>query len=350
MPLDSVPFIPPALPYRASVASLCGRRAVAIPAGEETGWVRFVPPLPAPTLPETDVRLRFQAGGSYGALFLPGAVADVLLRRADGAATGPHDPATAAFLLEFVLAEALGRLEAVSGLSITFLALDRQAEALPDDILVGLEGGLQGSPGPAAFTATLALPRELFERMRRVVQVALPPDPPVPVPPALLGVRIGIARLPASVVASLAPGDAIIPDVLLAPSQALLVVGERWVAAARMDGMRLVLDTALSPVRTGWEDWVVSSDDTNGGDGAAAIAPEEAGFGELQVTLVFELGRRTLPMAEVTALGNGHVIELGPVEGATVSVLANGVRLGRGELVRVGDALAIRLTQISGGR
>lgn len=349
MPRDIAVFDPPALPYSGAVASLFGRHAVSFTAAGTPGraWLRAPRTTRKQSKRDPGHRLSFRVDGVDGTLAVPASLADTLLRAAEPAPLGLHDPSTAALLLEFALADALDVLEAVAGGAVEFLAFGPDTGMPPD---AGIKVGVEGELGDAAFAATLTLNPTLFERMRALVTMKLPPERPVPAPPVLLGIRVGIAQLPVSTVESLAAGDAVIPDVLLAAHGALLVFGERFAARARLDGKRLVLDNAPAPITAEWREWIVSSDQADEGGDPAAIVPREAGLDELQVILVFELGRRTLPMAEVVGLAAGHVIELGPVEGAAVSVLANGARLGRGEMVRVGDTLAVRLTQLGTGR
>ena len=80
-----------------------------------------------------------------------------------------------------------------------------------------------------------------------------------------------------------------------------------------------------------------------------ALQPMDMAVDGLQVTLVFELARRAVTLREASALTAGTVLELGPVAQQRVSVLAGGRRIGEGELVQVGEAMAVRLTRINAG-
>ena len=75
-------------------------------------------------------------------------------------------------------------------------------------------------------------------------------------------------------------------------------------------------------------------------------APETT-MDDLQVTLVFELGRRPATLAELRDLAAGHVIEVGKALSSPVAILANGQRIGTGELVKAGDALAVRILRLA---
>src|SRR5262249_52384648 len=71
-----------------------------------------------------------------------------------------------------------------------------------------------------------------------------------------------------------------------------------------------------------------------------------AALNELPVRLVFELGRLELTLAELEVLGPGHVFALGRDQHQPVDILANGKRIGLGEIVAVGDALGVRVTRL----
>jgi type III secretion protein Q len=66
------------------------------------------------------------------------------------------------------------------------------------------------------------------------------------------------------------------------------------------------------------------------------------------VRLTFEVGGQTLTVAELARLEAGFVFSARvPVE-RPVLIRANGVPFGRGELVRIDDALAVRLLEGDG--
>ena len=74
--------------------------------------------------------------------------------------------------------------------------------------------------------------------------------------------------------------------------------------------------------------------------------PEDSGFDGLPVTIAFELGRKAMPLSEVSALAPGAVVQLAGTSGDTVSIIAQGKRIGQGEIVRIGDALGVRIVRI----
>jgi type III secretion system YscQ/HrcQ family protein len=67
----------------------------------------------------------------------------------------------------------------------------------------------------------------------------------------------------------------------------------------------------------------------------------------LPIALRFEAGSVSLPLAQLASVRPGFVFELPHGLGqSSIRVFANGVAVGRGELVRIGDVVGVRLTQL----
>jgi type III secretion protein Q len=64
------------------------------------------------------------------------------------------------------------------------------------------------------------------------------------------------------------------------------------------------------------------------------------------VKLLFELGRMELSLAEIRQLAPGALVPLQRPLEDSVDILANGRRIGRGNLVQIGDSLGIRITRL----
>jgi type III secretion protein Q len=78
-------------------------------------------------------------------------------------------------------------------------------------------------------------------------------------------------------------------------------------------------------------------------------ADSASALNTMPVTLEFHIGQISLPLAELpAALAAGYVIGLNrPLDGDAVTVRANGHTLAYGELVQVGDHLAVRIARIA---
>jgi type III secretion system YscQ/HrcQ family protein len=85
-------------------------------------------------------------------------------------------------------------------------------------------------------------------------------------------------------------------------------------------------------------------DRTNHEEGDASHAIDA-----MPIVLDFHLGQVQMPLSALSAaLAPGYVIELGrPLDGNAVSVRANGQLLAHGELIQVGDQLAVRISRIA---
>jgi type III secretion system YscQ/HrcQ family protein len=75
--------------------------------------------------------------------------------------------------------------------------------------------------------------------------------------------------------------------------------------------------------------------------------PQTPALSGVPVVLEFEVGALAMPLGKVAALKPGFVLQLSTrLEDARVVIRANGVRIGHGELVTVGDTLGVQVTAI----
>jgi len=69
-------------------------------------------------------------------------------------------------------------------------------------------------------------------------------------------------------------------------------------------------------------------------------------FYDVNMTVSVELGRVTMPIGELLQLSEGAVIQLDRLVSQPVDIIAQGVRLARGEVVVVEERYAVRITDI----
>lgn len=79
--------------------------------------------------------------------------------------------------------------------------------------------------------------------------------------------------------------------------------------------------------------------------GTSGQAPDDATLEDLPVALAFEVGRRTMPLGEIGQLTAGAIVQL-DTPGQAVDILANGRRVGQGEMVRIGESLGVRIIRM----
>jgi type III secretion protein Q len=79
----------------------------------------------------------------------------------------------------------------------------------------------------------------------------------------------------------------------------------------------------------------------------AGHTPAVADLGQIPCTVVMELGRITLTMGELARMRPGHTLELSaPPGAASVRLVVHGRTIGHGELVTVGDELAVAVQSL----
>lgn len=83
---------------------------------------------------------------------------------------------------------------------------------------------------------------------------------------------------------------------------------------------------------------------------APESAPAEqpsARIDDLEVPVRFDLGTATTMIGVLETMQAGYVFELERRVADPVTISVNGVLLGRGELVRVGDKLGVRVVEVT---
>lgn len=334
------PYDPPHLTRgQAADANAVARRCA--PVAVRIGGLEIEAPLAiAPTLamPEADgVAIALRLGRGRLALQVPALLVEQALADAAGLPVAELEPELAGLLLEAVAAELLPALEAAAGAPIVIESVGAAAPALTP-----------------AFHATVAIRHSFAETalhlaadeaarpaLRRLIEAA--PSQPAPCAglPVPLAIRIGAVRLALAELRGIEPGDVVFPDVACRAGEALLVYGETWAHLAKHDRGAVTVTGPRRPLAL--QDgggWMADSD--------SDAAPAAERLGELPVTLVFELGRSELPLAAVQGLAPGAVIPLGRDPGEAVDIVANGRRIGRGEIVRVEDELGVRVVRLFG--
>ena len=69
-------------------------------------------------------------------------------------------------------------------------------------------------------------------------------------------------------------------------------------------------------------------------------------LGKANMDITVVLGRTRLPLEDVLNLSTNSIVELDRVSGQPVDILVNNTLFGRGEVVVVGDNIAIRINDL----
>ena len=73
-----------------------------------------------------------------------------------------------------------------------------------------------------------------------------------------------------------------------------------------------------------------------------------ARYSQIPLTVEAELGRRTLTVREILSLSTGSVMRLPIPVGSKVAVVVGGAPFGVGDIMRRGEAVAIRISNFPG--
>ena len=331
-------YDPPDLLHAVALGRMFGHAPLRLDAANTPLTLRIVPAADTGPQPGT-VCLRWVFGDACGTLDLPAAVVARLVASIEPAPLAPLDPPTTCLLLELALT---AQIEALEGRTARSLSL---APATPHD-REPLAADLRGAFGAEPVEARLTMSAEALSLLTGLLGTLGWEDADVANIPVAQAVRVGTARLGAALLATAVPGDALLLRGAPGGCDAVVVAGERYAAPARLNGRQLQLQTSLRPASdAGLEEWTMPQD-TVLTTPADDVGPADIPMDDLQVTLVFELSRRAATLAELRRLAAGQVLELDCDLSAPVSILANGRRIGEGELVKVGGALAVRIHRL----
>ena len=283
--------------------------------------------------------ITFVVGDAKGEFHVPRSLVERWLVQADpDVDLARLAPEHAALLLEFFLGGELAWLEGRLGcrIAVTRIAPSDAASG-PASLAFRLKDKREDiictlRLEDAGYAAQLF--RLLDNREKRAT--GFPLDLPVPVSLWRGAVTVGAGDLQ-----SLQPGDVVLLDEIEnQAASTLIVVGGRLVAPVELTGPGARLSARPVPVAGSKWEWIMN----NATDSVQTL--EDSDLDGLPVTLVFELGRTALPLGEVKQLAPGAIVPLPEVAKETVDVIANGKRVGRGEIVRIGESLGVRVIRM----
>ena len=279
----------------------------------------------------------FTIGETIGKLRLPLSTIEQGLTGADSTVDLKRlQPAHAALLLESAFEEELEWLEGELGDRIAITSIERKDTVSDDDPFAFALTGKDDT-----IDCALSMDSGLALRMGRLLDrigkesSPIPPEFPLPVCLWRNALTIDLGELQ-----SLQPGDVVLFEE--DEGSAAFVIADRFfapVALTPSGPQLLAAPTAIAGSK--WE-WTMNKNTPP----PAGQALEESNLEELPVALVFELGRTAMPLGEVRQLAPGAIVPLAEVTSETVDIIANGKRVGRGEIVRIGESLGVRIARM----
>ncbi|NHZ32682.1 type III secretion system cytoplasmic ring protein SctQ [Massilia rubra] len=177
--------------------------------------------------------------------------------------------------------------------------------------------------------------------------------------PLRLPVRLARHRLPHAMLASLRPGDILLPDAGAFDCKGCGYVGlgalratVRYQAPGTL--IILALEKRMEPIHDNDNDIDIDNHNDNDIDNddalprdAPAPEPHAAALDQLPATLDIELGKLTLTLGALRSLAVGSVLQLAGANPAALDIRCAGHLLGRAEAVDIDGALGVRITEWS---
>ncbi|MFD0669021.1 type III secretion system cytoplasmic ring protein SctQ [Ramlibacter sp. MAHUQ-53] len=304
--------------------------AHAVQWGGREWTLRFVP-LMEPWQSEPDDsewRIRLQWGGAPFELAVPASAAQAWVQACHPALEVPALPdAFVTPLLEAAGSQVMQALEALRKGQVTIDAVVRGGKRPAELRHVFLIEAAHDESVIHARLATsslgLMLAAGLVARLPSVRNELAVDSLPV-----RLRAEIGRSGLTVEEFAQLRPGDAV-----LLQHPFLTAAGEFWLSAGeaglrvRCEGAGLVV---VQPFMQGGHAMVDEGDISQAGD-----------LDQLPFQVSFDLGQRTMTLAEIRTLQPGQVIDLEQPLASAVNLRVNGVLVGRGELVEIDGRLGV---------
>ncbi len=233
---------------------------------------------------------------------------------------------------------------------IAVVAAERglRIEIRPDFVFeAGATGGAEGQAG-ARFP--VALTCHVIEREHLVSAMVAGPIGRKPFSGLTTSIafRCGWTRLTLAEFATIEPGCGIsLDDTTLSFQKIVAITAERFAQTCNWKTIKPALEGPL--LRPMDATTLPYSTDTRVSE--QPQKPEEAAptgsIDEIPVRLIFELGRLELPLAELESLNAGYVFDLGKPLSQSVDIIANGSRVGTGELVRLGESIGVRVSKLA---
>jgi type III secretion protein Q len=285
-------------------------------------------------------RVEITTDGAPGTLIVPRSLLRALVGALDPDQGVDHlDPRHFALVLELALGSALSALEKGLGWRLAIGSVGTSSDAANDTASLAFKivvDGLGSFSGELLLAPVYAI--GLAQFLDRCAGGVVP-EVELPVP---VSVRVAAVTCSVGEIAKLLPGHVVMADHRCQGARmAVAVVAEHM--AAPVDLTAAGAQLTAPPVRVRGSIWEWSME--SGGDRAQADV-QTTDLDDIPVKLIFELGRVELSLAEVRRLAPGALIPLPQVVEESVDISANGRRVGRGSLVRIGNNLGVRITRL----
>jgi type III secretion protein Q len=271
-------------------------------------------------------------------LSLPQSLAERLIGCIQDGLGLPHEPLRS-LLIELALAGLLDALDAQIAIPTRLEPADaplRDSDRLVLDIRWGDWQGRAYLHLPrSGADVVVAAITDLVKRM---------PEAPAAMDelPLCVNFEIGASRLPIALLASLRPGDVVLLQTYYPAAGEILIALGRIATTAALAGRAATLRGPFGTHPALAMEMSMNQAD----DGKASSAHTTATLDQIEVTLIFELGRRTIDLRTLRAMAPGYVFDLGRDPEGPIDIVVNGRTIGSGEIVRIGETIGVRATRL----
>jgi type III secretion protein Q len=281
--------------------------------------------------------LHFTIGGDPCTISLPVEVIDAALQAIDGPPRTTLAEPDLLLLIEFACAAMLDAIEETLGLPVVFTQASFDG-SVPDALGIQCRGTL----GERSFSADLSLPERYESRLAHHVQASgAAAAAGVPI---CVAFRVGATHVSARLLASLRPGDVVIVEHAMPDGRFAAVFGERRLTSCRFEGNDTTVVDTLHQIRGDLHHHWTAVDMTT--HESLDIGADDVSLDDLQIKLLFEIGQLEMPLGELRMIAPGYVFTLGRDPRHAVEIHAGSRRIGQGEIVRIGEAIGVRIKRL----
>ncbi len=155
--------------------------------------------------------------------------------------------------------------------------------------------------------------------------------------------RLAVTQLTLGAFTNVRLNDVILADATAGPGMVAVIIGERFGARARWQGGKITLLERPVKIPSNYREiWSMSTMTNPGGEPEAV----DAELNDIQIKLIFELGRNELQLGDLRSLVPGYVFDLNRDPRTAVDIYAGSRRVGSGEVVQINDTLGVRITRL----
>ncbi|CCD87190.1 RhcQ protein [Bradyrhizobium sp. ORS 285] len=280
----------------------------------------------------------FDVEGEILVLSFPHILAEALIGTVQEGLALPSEPIRS-LLLELALEPLLSPLEKIVKRNLQLVRTQEASATIPHLEFDIIYGEMASKARLLLFTPLDGPVPSLFRVVGELL-CRLPRQPPRLLSdlPIIVAGQIASLRVSIDILRQAKRGDALLPDAIPFARGHIILTADRLWASAEISGDKLVL---RGPFRL--RSHPLQSEDLMTQSQVQQQTPSEAEIDSIEITLVFECGRWPIPLGTLRSINEGHVFELGRSLDCPIDILANGRCIGRGDIVRIGEELAIRL-------